>query len=51
MILIVVTWSSGDQLLTDAKLIRRLAKAAGVSDKKVDQLSSKDVSSSLVLCT
>lgn len=35
---------SGDQVLTDAKLIRRLTKAAGISDKKIDQLSSTDVS-------
>ena len=36
--------TSGDQLLTDNKLIRQLAKAVGVSDKKIDQLSSRDVS-------
>ena len=35
---------SGDQLLTDTKLVRRLAKAAGISDKKMDQLTSQDVS-------
>jgi len=39
---------SGDQLFTDAKLIRRLTKAVGVSDKKMDQLSSVDVSNFLL---
>lgn len=40
---------SGDQLLTDVKLVRRLAKAAGISDKRVDQLSSQDVSNLMLL--
>ena len=39
---------SGDQLFTDTKLICRLAKAAGISDKKMEQLTSKDVSD--VMC-
>ena len=39
---------SGDQLFTDTKLIHRLAKAAGISDKKIDQISPKDVSKLLL---
>ena len=39
---------SGDQLFTDTKLIRRLARAAGISDKKIDQIFSKDVSKLLL---
>ena len=36
---------SGDQLLTDTKLICRLTKAAGVSDKNMTgELTAKDVS-------
>lgn len=40
---------SGDQLFTDTKLIRQLAKATGVSDKKIEQLSSTDVSNLIVV--
>ena len=35
---------SGDQLLIDSKLICQLAKAAGIFDKKMEQLTSQDVS-------
>ena len=41
---------SGDLLLTDTKLVRRLAKAAGISDKKMEQITYKDVSNLTCIC-